>query len=217
MILHDPQTREEWLQCRSRGIGGSDAAAAIGLNKYTSNVELWRIKTHREQAADISDEPAVKYGKEAEAHIRALFALDYPNFIVDYHEYRMYANDNEHWLYATLDGELTDKKTGKQGILEIKTTTIQNSSQWNEWKDRIPESYYIQTLHQMLATGRDFVILRAYIRHYDKDGKLTATVKDYPILREEVKDDMEYLFEREKNFWEYVQSGKEPPLILPMI
>ncbi|HMY01400.1 MAG TPA: YqaJ viral recombinase family protein, partial [Agitococcus sp.] len=40
-------SRSEWLAVRKQGIGGSDAAAAVGLNPYQSQLELWMIKTGR--------------------------------------------------------------------------------------------------------------------------------------------------------------------------
>lgn len=217
MILYDPTTREEWLSCRSHGIGGSQAAAAIGMNKYQSNVDLWRIKTHRDKPPDLSNNPAVQYGKQAEEHIRAMFSLDHPEYDIDYHEYRMYAKDDEQWLYATLDGELTHKEASERGILEIKTATIQNSSQWEEWTDRIPDSYYIQLLHQMLATGWDFAILRAYIRYYNRDGELNATVRDFRVNRKDVLEDMDMLIDKERRFWQCVINDTQPPMILPML
>lgn len=214
MILYDPKTREEWLKCRCRGIGGSDAGAILGVNKYKTNLELWEEKTGAKHKGEISNE-AINYGKSAEKHIRELFLLDYPCFASEYHEYRMYANDTYPFLYATLDGELTDQD-GTKGVLEIKTTTIRNSSQWDEWEGRIPESYYAQALHQLIATGWDFVILRAYIR-YMKSDEIRATVRDYKILREDVSDDMEALISQEINFWECVKNKKEPALIMPEI
>lgn len=215
MILYDPKTREQWLECRSHGIGGSQAGAAIGKNKYMTNVELWEIKTHRKRLPDLSGKFAVEYGKGAEEHIRGIFTLDYPEYDIEYHEFRMYANDDNQWLYATLDGELAEKATGRKGILEIKTATIMNSMQWKEWDNKIPDSYYIQLLHQLLATGWEFAILRAYIRHYNKNNELVATVKDYMIDREDVEEDMDYLLIKEKEFWQYVIDDKRPPLILP--
>lgn len=214
MILYDPKTREEWLKCRCHGIGGSDAGAILGVNKYKTNLELWEEKTGAKHKGEISNE-AINYGKSAEKHIRELFLLDYPCFASEYHEYRMYANDTYPFLYATLDGELTDQD-GTKGVLEIKTTTIRNSSQWDEWEGRIPESYYAQALHQLIATGWDFVILRAYIR-YMKSDEIRATVRDYKILREDVSDDMEALISQEINFWECVKNKKEPALIMPEI
>ena len=39
--------REEWLEERKAGIGGSDAATILGLNPYSDNIKLWEIKTKR--------------------------------------------------------------------------------------------------------------------------------------------------------------------------
>ena len=40
--------REDWLNVRRQGIGSSDAAAAVGLNPYKSQLELWLEKTGRD-------------------------------------------------------------------------------------------------------------------------------------------------------------------------
>ena len=40
--------REQWLEVRKGGIGSSDAAAAVGLNPYKSQLELWMEKTDRD-------------------------------------------------------------------------------------------------------------------------------------------------------------------------
>lgn len=41
-------SRADWLEVRRTGIGGSDAAAAVGLNPYKSQLELWLEKTGRD-------------------------------------------------------------------------------------------------------------------------------------------------------------------------
>ena len=214
MILK-PNNREEWLAARqTQGIGGSDAGTVLGLNPWCSNVKLWRLKTGLEVAEDISDKPAVKFGKIAEEHIRELFRLDYPEMQIDYHEFWMYVNDRMQWQFATLDGELTDKD-GRRGILEIKTTTIQNRSQWDEWDGRIPDRYFAQILHQLSATGWDFAILRAHIRYY-KNGDFRAAVRDFRIERSDVLDDIEALIEAERIFMESVHKKIQPAAILTM-
>ena len=48
------KSHEEWLKHRER-IGGSDAAAIVGMNPYKSNVELWQIKTGQVVPEDISN------------------------------------------------------------------------------------------------------------------------------------------------------------------
>ena len=215
MILK-PENHKEWLKARLKGIGGSDAGAAIGKNKYKNNVELWREKTGKMIPEDISDKPAVIFGKIAEPNLREMFKLDHPQYTVDYHEFYMYLNDDYPFIFATLDGELTDKN-GRKGILEIKTTTIQNKLQWDDWDDdRIPDSYYVQILHQLAATGWDFAALKAYIRYY-RNGFLQAAVRHYFIERSEVENEIEFLIEQEKSFWKSVTENKEPALILPEI
>lgn len=216
MILVDPQTREEWLECRRQGIGGSDAACIVGENPWKSTVQLWREKTGKTIPEDIGDKPAVRFGKEAEAHIRALFLLTYPEYSCEYHEFRMYANACHPWLYATLDGELTDSEN-RRGILEIKTTTIQNSRQWEEWDGRIPQHYYIQVLHQMLACEwAEYVELYAHIR-YCKGDEIRAALREYCIERRDVLHELAWLERQEAAFWKMVQDGTEPPYLLPEI
>ena len=213
MILK-PTDRKSWLAARKQGLGGSDAGAAIGANKYKSNVELWREKTGITEPEDIGDKPAVKFGKEAEKHIRELFKLEHPEMSVDYHEFYMYLNDTYPFIYATLDGELTDEN-GRRGILEIKTATIQNAAGWAEWVDGIPQTYYAQVLHQLAATGWSFVIVFAYLRA-PYQGNI-ARIIERRIDRTDVEGDIAYLIEQEAAFWQAVKDKKQPPRLLPEI
>ena len=208
--------REAWLQARQlQGIGGSEAGCVLGVNKYQNNVELWELKTGRREAPDLSDNAAVQFGKFAEPHLRELFKQDYPEYTVDYHEFDMYVNDKYPFIFATLDGEIT-APDGSRGILEIKTATIQNRSQWDAWDNQIPESYYAQILHQLAATGWDFAILKAYIR-YHVDGEVRVTIRHYRIDRKDVESDIEYLIQQEQEFWQCVQDDKMPAQKLPEI
>ena len=207
---------EDWLKARQhQGIGGSEAGCVLGVNKYQSNVQLWELKTGRREAPDLSDNAAVQFGKFAEPHLRELFKQDYPEYQVDYHEFWIYVNDQYPFIFATLDGELI-ALDGSRGVLEIKTTTIQNRMQWDEWDGRIPDSYYAQCLHQLAATGWDFVILKAYIR-YHVDGEVRVTIRHYRIDRKDVKSEINYLIARETKFWQDVQNDRCPNLILPAI
>lgn len=205
---------EKWLAARRKGIGGSDAACILGCG-FKSNYDLWLEKTGRREPEDISDKPVIQYGKAAEQHIRALFALDNPQYLVDYDEYAMIANMPKYpWLFATLDGELTEIATGRKGVLEIKTTEIRRAQDWDKWSGDIPipQVYYIQVLHQLLATGYDFVIIRAQVKH--QKGIWT---KDTIIERKDVLEDMQYLLKQEIEFWGLVKTDKPPNLKLPTI
>lgn len=118
-------------------------------------------------------------------------------------------------MQASLDGELTDQD-GRRGILEIKTTNILQSMQKEKWRDRIPDNYYIQVLHYLLVTGYEFVELCAHLRT-EWGGEKRTTVKHYHIERADVQDDLDMLLREETKFWNYVESGRKPPLILPEI
>ena len=208
-------SREEWLKARGSYIGGSDAAAVLGLNPYRNNVALWENKTGRKPSKDISDKPYVKYGTEAEEHLRALFALDYPEYKVCYEENNMWLNDLYPWGHYSADGWLYDS-TGRLGILEIKTTEILRAGQKQQWDKKIPQNYYIQLLHGFAIMGADFAVLKGQLK-YNVNGEMWLITKHYKIERAEVENDINYLMQEEKNFWKNVQEDREPSLILPSI
>ena len=70
---------------------------------------------------------------------------------------------------CVIHGELTDSD-GRKGILEIKTTEIRRSLDRKKWDGQIPDYYYAQIVHQLLATGYDFAILKARIRERGEYG-----------------------------------------------
>lgn len=210
-------TRQEWLEERKKGIGGSDAATILGLNPYKSNIDLWEEKTGRKEAEDISEKSYVKYGTNAEEHLRELFKLDFPQYEVSHQENKIIKHPTYPFLFASLDGQLVDKETGELGILEIKTTNILQSMQKEKWKDKIPDNYYCQVLHYLNVTGYSFAILKAQLK-YDYDGEIRIETKHYKISRKDVEEDIELLEKKEIEFWnEYVEKDKRPPLLLPEI
>ena len=204
------------MEKRKKGIGASDTACVLERNPYKTNVELWEEKTGIRESEDISDKPHVKYGTEAEQYLRELFRLDFPEYDVTYEPYKMIANlKNYPFLFATLDGVLTEKNAGRKGILEIKTTEILNSVQILKWKNCIPDNYYIQVLHQLLVTGYDFAIVKAQLK-FSYDG-IRLETRHYTIERNEVIQDMTYLLKKEIAFWKCVTQKVKPNLILPNI
>lgn len=223
--LAQPTNEAEWLQQRLCGIGASEASAIIGKNPYMTNQQLWYYKTQRRQPEDISGKACVRYGHEAEAPIRELFALDHPEYTVQYGgAFDMVHHPQYPWLFATLDGRLLDKD-GRRGIYEGKTTEILRSMQMEKWtytdesghrQGRVPDNYYVQILHQLLATGWDFAVLNCRFKRFYRDGSRAET-RCYRFERADLLDDLNYLLQAEIAFWGYVQSDTLPDLILPSI
>lgn len=212
---HILSSHEEWLENRSKGIGGSEISAVVGCNPYMDNVTLWEIKTGRRKADDISNKPYVQYGTQAEEHLRALFSLDFPQYKVMYEENNSFTNDRYPFEQASLDGWLVDDK-GRTGILEIKTTEILRSMQMEKWKDRIPDNYYCQLIYYLAVLEADFGVLKAQLKSCH-DGEIILTTKHYFIEHSEVEDDINYLMSEGEKFWRYVVEDERPPLVLPNV
>lgn len=210
------QGHSAWLEARSHYIGGSDAAAVLGLNPYKSNLELWQEKTGLVLPEDISEKPYVKYGHAAENCLRELFALDFPEYEVGYADNNIWLNDRFPFAHASLDGWLTDQN-GRKGVLEIKTTNILQSMQKEKWDHRIPDNYYVQVLHYLAVTEFDFAVLKAQLKNEFQGGDIMLQTKHYKIERSEVQTDIEYLMQKEAEFWKSVQNRKKPALLLPEI
>lgn len=204
--------REAWLKARQRGIGASEIAAACGRSSFKTNVELWREKTGRVAAKDLSENERVEYGTLAEQYLRGLFSVKHrKDMAVAYHRYHVLYRTEYPWALCTLDGELRETVTGKRGILEIKTSECLSAGDWARWENRIPDGYYFQCLWQMLVTGWDFVILFAELRKPDGSSE----IREYRIERNETtENEMDFIFHKGEEFWKCVEADKEPPMIL---
>lgn len=205
--------RDAWLSGRNaQGIGGSEAAAAVGLSPWQTPIELWKLKTGATPPKDLSGNAAVEQGNRMEPILRDFYMATHTEYQLDYHPYDLLFQAERPWLFATLDGELVDE-SGRQGILEIKTATPTGKAGWEKWANgNLPQNYYIQVLHQLLATGYDFVRLFAAL--YSMNGDIT--LREYEIERADVREDLDWLLEQEKEFWKKVENGIMPaqPLIL---
>lgn len=64
-------THEEWLEERRKSIGGSDAAALVGMNPYVTPYMLWADKTGRLPPKE--DNEAMRQGRDLEAYVAQRF------------------------------------------------------------------------------------------------------------------------------------------------
>jgi len=213
-VCHKYKSRDEWHANRIQGIGGSDASTLIGRNPWKDNNTLWKEKKGTVIPEDISDKPYVKYGTEAEKHLRELFALDFPEYDVQYMDNVILQSVSEPWMLYSPDGLIYERTTGLKGILEIKTTNILQSMQKEKWKGSLPMNYYIQGLHGLNVTGFDFVVLKAQLKTVYKND-IRIETKHYFFTREEKAADLKWLLSQEKEQWnKYYLGNIEPPTIL---
>lgn len=204
--------RKEWLKKRNKGIGGSDAGIIMNLNPWKTQHQLWLEKTGRAEAEDISNKPAVKYGTNAEEHLRELFKLDYPELEVEYSGNKIYYHKDYEYLIVTPDGHLINKD-GVKGLLEIKTTTVRNKKGFEDWDNRIPDVYYCQCLHGMNVLDYEFTYLRVQIKNI---WNSEIVIRDYYFERNE--EELKVLEKAEIDWWNiHIVEDREPVIKLPKI
>ncbi len=99
--------REDWLAVRKRGIGSSDAAAAIGLNPYQSQLELWLIKTGRDAGLpkiDPHDEQSPAYwGHLLEPIVASHYTQRTGNRVRKINAVLQHSDPDKSWMLANID------------------------------------------------------------------------------------------------------------------
>lgn len=207
------KNHESWLKNRKKYLGGSDVACILGMNPWRTNVQLYREKKGLVEPDDLSDNPLVQYGTNAEEHIRALFALDHPELKVEYIPNNSWRNTDYPFAACSLDGWLQDEN-GRKGILEIKTSTITTSQQANHWKNQIPDNYFCQVLFYLGVTGWDFVVLRANLKYVYPERDTYTITRDYHLERSDYEQDIATVMEAAEEFARALKKGEEPPVRL---
>ena len=137
-------SREEWLALRRGYIGGSDAAAVLGLDEYKSAYSLWAEKTGR--IPEFAGNIATRTGQCLEQFVAELWSEETGKKVR--RKNRILTNDVYPWACADVDRMVV----GEKALLEIKTTNsfpIMRTCRGGEFPDR----WYCQMMHYMAVTG----------------------------------------------------------------
>lgn len=193
-------SREEWLQFRRQGIGSSDAAAAVGLNPYQSPLELWLIKTGRDEdlpKVDPDDDTSPMFwGTVLEPVVAERYARRTGHKVRRCNAVLQHPDPDKAWMLANIDREVVGRPDVQ--ILECKTAGEFGA---RLWRDGVPEYVQCQVQHQLAVTGKaaaDVAVLicgqELRIHRIERDDALIAS-----------------LIELERRFWHYVVTDTPPP------
>jgi putative phage-type endonuclease len=191
---HD-MSREQWLAVRNKGIGSSDAAAAVGLNPYKSQLELWLEKTGRmtQEASRDDDNDPMYWGTLLESFVATHYTKKTGNKV---RRVNAVLQHPEHpWMLANLDREVLG--SSEVQILECKTAGMNGAKLW---RDGVPEYVQLQVQHQLAVTGKQAADVAVLIAGND--------FKTYRIERDE--DLIQNLVALEQAFWESVEQDIPP-------
>jgi putative phage-type endonuclease len=193
--------REEWLENRRKGIGGSDAAAALGQSPNKTTLQLFQEKTGLldSHITGLDAVERTEFGKLLEEPIAVMYARRYG---VKLRRHNRIAQHRRHrFMLANYDRTIDGKREG----LECKNVDSM-AFRFGEWgeehSDQVPPDYLLQVHHYLTVSGYDRWHLAACV------GGNRLVV--YHIERDEEMSEM--LISGEHDFWQYVQRNEAPPL-----
>lgn len=187
----DGMTRTDWLEHRRAGIGGSDAAAIVGMSRWTSPFELYLDKTGALGDTDAASE-AAEWGTILEPIVRARTA-DRLDVTIEPSKLLL-AHESRSWQLANIDGDIPTW----DAIYEGKTASAWLASEWAD--DAIPDAYVLQAQHYLAVTGRARVLFGVLIGGQRLE---TRTVERDAGL-------IDHLISLEAEFWQRVEDRTPP-------
>lgn len=186
-------SREEWLEARRLGIGGSDVSAIAGLNKWKSPINVYLDKTGQSPDEDSAGEAAY-WGNvmedivAQEFSIRTGMKVRKRNAILKHPEHD--------FMLANVDRLII----GKQEGLECKTASEYLKGEWED--EEVPAAYLLQCQHYMAVTGY-------HAWH------IAVLIGGNKFIHKKIERDEElidYLIGIEKDFWVNHVLAEVPPL-----
>ncbi|WP_027329957.1 YqaJ viral recombinase family protein [Marinimicrobium agarilyticum] len=200
LVSTKAMSREQWLKVRQTGIGASDAAAAVGLNPYQSQLELWMIKTGREDqlpSIDPEDDSTPMYwGHILEPIVATHYTKRTGHKVRRVNSVLQHPDKDKAWMLANLDYSVVGASDVQ--ILECKTAGEFGA---RLWRDGVPEYVECQVQHQLAVTGKAAADVRVLLCGQE--------IQIHRIERDEAL--IERLIELERRFWEYVETDTPPP------
>ena len=194
-------SREEWLEYRRLGIGGSDVAAILGISPFRTARDLYFDKLNIVTADDEGNWVAMEMGNLLEPLVAKIFAKK--TGLRVFQRKCMFQHPKYPWMLADLD-YLVELPDGSTAILEIKTTNYNaRDNWWYNGKEIVPIYYESQGRHYMSVMNIDRVYFCC----------LYGNNEDEVIIRH-IDRDMDYekeMIALEQTFWQENVLAKVPP------
>lgn len=190
LILPADAPREQWLEARRSGLGGSDALASLGLSPYSSRYSVWADK--RGLLPEQDDNEAMKWGRLLEPVIAQQFEEQTG---ISTMTCGLMRHVDRGWQLASVD-----RLTEDGAVLEIKTTSAYRAGDWDG--DQLADAAEAQLQHYLAVTGLEHGYAAALIggqrleiRHVWRNDRL-----------------IKVLIEAEEELWALVEAGTAPAL-----
>lgn len=181
----------EQITNRATGLGGSDAAAACGLSRWKSPLQVYLEK--RGEAPAFEGNTFTEWGNALEPAIRQAYSNATGRVV------RLPEETLRHPTYTFLlchpDGVTDDGR-----LFEAKNT--RSDKDWGELgTDQVPQEYLMQVQHNMLVTGLPVADVAVLIG--GSDFRIYTVERDIDLHN--------LLIEAESALWKRIESGNPPP------
>lgn len=186
-------SREKWLEERQKSIGGSDAAAIVGLSKWSTPYSVWAEKTGRIPPKEETE--AMRQGTDLEEYVAERFAEQTGKKVRRVP--KILKNDAYPFAHANVDRLIVGENAG----LECKTTSSLNTKRFKGVE--FPIDYYAQCVHYLAVTGLQKWYLAVLV--------LGREFYTFELDRDE--SEIDALMGAEKAFWETNVITDTPPMI----
>jgi len=180
---------------RQKLLGGSDAAAILGISPWRTPLQVYLDKVEpRSLEPDRNKARIFARGKRMEPYVVDLLAAEEGLTIVG--RGNRYRDPELPFLAAEIDAETHDSRN-----VEIKTVSPFKAFEWGEEQtDSIPVHYTAQAMHGLMVTGRAVCIFGVLIGGDD--------FRVYQVERDE--ETIAAMRQREIEFWQLVQDRTPP-------
>lgn len=190
------EDHEQKLKEVRKYLGGSEAAAILGLSKYQSALSVYL----RQIGEDVSvpDNEKMLWGRLLESVIAQEYARRTGYKVWHNNEYKHFIHPQHPWM-GCLPDALTEDGPSGPGVLEIKTASEYVKHEWDDGK--APEAYIVQLMHNMAVVGVEWGALVVLIGGSD--------FRIVPFDRDEELIDL--IIQKESEFWHNNVLKKIPP------
>jgi putative phage-type endonuclease len=193
-------SRDQWLNERKRGVGGSDVGKVLGVSDYGTAVDVWLEKTGR--SAPVEQTEAMWFGNELEAAVARRYAREAG---VDVVRHNFMAFDDEAFLVGNIDRLVKLHGSGApahQGEVRTAVGLECKTSSQAPW-DEVPLHYQaqVQTYMALHPTIMQFDVAASF--YVAKAFKVFSVERDNEVI--------DSIREAVKEFWEKHVIPDVPP------
>ena len=206
------QNTKEWMEWRHFGIGSSEAPIIMGVSKFKTPLELWKLKINPTPPKDEKNFIHDK-GHNLERIARSNYELRH---FIDWKP-KLVICESEKRFRASLDGWNDELKAvweckymGLKKYEKLKNSDL-------EIRERIPEEYWPQLMHQVMVTGCEEIHFTGIVDHIVLKSLEKGQTEQFDLVFKIDHTHVEYiekkLLPKLVDFLDAIDNKREPSLM----